>query len=340
MSDRIKGLLLYTLVRLLSAPLSLAVVASAVFWLMRLTPGDPVDVILGVRASPDVKLALRQELGLTGSWWEQYVNYLQQLLRLDLGKSLNSRATPVVEIIQTFFPATVELTIYAMAIALMVGLGLGLITALSPKWQTVGRLFSIITYSLPLFWVGMLLQLVFAVQLGWFPIGTRFPVEITPPNTITGIYTLDALLTGQPQLFLVSLRYLALPALSLGVVISGVFERVLRINLQRSLQADFVESAKARGISPPRVLLNHAVRNALIPVVTMMGLTIAALLGGAVLTEVTFSFPGLANRLFEAIIARDYAVVQGIVVFFALIVVVVSVAIDLVNAWLDPRIKY
>jgi ABC-type dipeptide/oligopeptide/nickel transport systems, permease components len=340
MSDRIKGLLLYILIRLVSAPLSLAVVASVVFWLMRLTPGDPVDVILGVRASPDVKLALRQELGLTGSWWEQYVNYLQQLLRLDLGKSLNSRATPVVEIIQTFFPATVELTIYAMAIALIVGLGLGLITALSPKWQTAGRLFSIITYSLPLFWVGMLLQLVFAVQLGWFPIGTRFPVEITPPNTITGIYTLDALLTGQPQLFLVSLRYLALPALSLGVVISGVFERVLRTNLQQSLQADFVESAKARGISPPRVLLNHAVRNALIPVVTMMGLTIAALLGGAVLTEVTFSFPGLANRLFEAIVARDYAVVQGIVVFFALIVVVVSVVIDLVNAWLDPRIKY
>ncbi len=340
MSDRIKGLLLYTLVRLVSAPLSLGVVASAVFWLMRLTPGDPVDVILGVRASPDVKLALRQELALTGSWWEQYVNYLQQLLRLDLGKSLSSRATPVMEIIQNFFPATVELTIYAMAIALLVGLGLGLITALSPKWQTAGRLFSIITYSLPLFWVGMLLQLIFAVQLGWLPIGTRFPVEIAPPTTITGIYTLDALLTGQPQLFLVSLRYLALPALSLGVVISGVFERVLRTNLQQSLQADFVESAKARGIPPQRVLLNHALRNALIPVVTMMGLTIAALLGGAVLTEVTFSFPGLANRLFEAIIARDYAVVQGIVVFFALIVVVVSVAIDLVNAWLDPRIRY
>jgi peptide/nickel transport system permease protein len=123
-------------------------------------------------------------------------------------------------------------------------------------------------------------------------------------------------------------------------VISGVFERVLRINLIRSLQSDFVESARARGIPPRKVLINHALRNALIPVVTMVGLTTAALLGGAVLTEVTFSFPGLANRLFEAIIARDYPVVQGIVVFFALIVVVVSVAIDLVNAWLDPRIRY
>ena len=340
MSERTKGLLMYILVRLLSAPLSLGVVASAVFLLMRLTPGDPVDVILGVRASPDVKLALRQELGLTGSWWEQYVNYLKQLLQLDLGKSLSSRATPVVEIIQNFFPATVELTIYAMAIALIVGIGLGWITALSQRWQTAGRLFSIITYSLPLFWVGMLLQLVFAVQLGWFPIGTRFPVEIAPPPTITGIYTIDALLAGQPQLCWISLRYLALPALSLGIVISGVFERVLRTNLVRSLQADFVESAKARGIPQQQVLLNHALRNALIPVVTIMGLTIASLLGGAVLTEVTFSFPGLANRLFEAIIARDYPVVQGIVVFFALIVVVVSVAIDLVNAWLDPRIKF
>jgi len=340
MSERIRGLLFYILVRLLLAPLSLWVVASAVFLLMRLTPGDPVDVILGLRASPAVKLALRQELGLVGSWWEQYGNYLQQLLRFDLGKSLSSRATPVVEIIQNFFPATVELTLYAMAIALVIGMGLGMVTALSPKWRYVGRLFSIVTYSLPLFWVGMLLQLIFAVQLGWFPIGTRFPVEITPPARITGLYTLDALLTGQPQLCLISLRYLALPALTLGIVISGVFERVLRINLIRSLQSDFVEFARARGIPPRKVLINHALRNALIPVVTMVGLTTAALLGGAVLTEVTFSFPGLANRLFEAIIARDYPVVQGIVVFFALIVVVVSVAIDLVNAWLDPRIRY
>ncbi len=340
MSERLRGLLLYILVRLCLAPLSLWVVATAVFLLMRFTPGDPVDVILGVRASPTAKLALRQELGLVGSWWEQYGHYLQQLLRLDLGKSLNSRGTPVVQIIENFFPATVELTIYAMAIALVVGLGLGLITTLSHRWRNAGRLFSIVTYSLPLFWVGMLLQLVFAVQLGWFPIGTRFPVEITPPARITGLYTLDALLTGQLELFLVSLRHLALPALSLGIVISGVFERVLRINLTRSLQADFVESARARGIPTPTVLINHALRHALIPVVTMVGLTTASLLGGAVLTEVTFSFPGLANRLFEAIIARDYPVVQGIVVFFALIVVLVSVAIDLVNAWLDPRIRY
>lgn len=342
MSNRLKSLLSYTLTRLMLAPLMLWLIASLVFLLMRATPGDPVDVILGPKAPEAVKVALREQLGLSGSWGTQYLNYMNDLIHLDLGKSIASRGQTVGKIIRDFFPATAELAIYSLIVALVVGVGVGIVAALRPNsgWDVSGRLFGIITYSLPLFWVGMLLQLVLAVQLSWFPIGTRFPATLDPPRTITGFFSLDAIASGDPQLFWTSLHYLALPAVSLGIVISGIFERIVRVNLRQTLQSDYVEAAKARGITPNSILFNHALKNAMIPVITILGLTFAALLGGAVLTEVTFSWPGLANRLFEALVSRDYPVVQGIIVFFALIVVIISIAIDLLNAWVDPRIRY
>ncbi|CAN1210481.1 ABC transporter permease [Tumidithrix helvetica PCC 7403] len=342
MSNRLKALLYYITARLLLAPLMLWVIASLVFVLMRATPGDPVDAVLGTRAPAEVKIALRTQLGLSGSWAEQYFHYMNDLFHLHLGTSLSSKGQTVWQIIKSFFPATAELAIYSMAIALAVGITVGVVAALRPNtaWDVGGRLFGIITYSLPLFWIGMLLQLVFSVQLGWLPIGTRFPATLNPPTQITGLYTLDALFAGDSQLFFTSLQYLALPVLSLGIVISGIFERIVRVNLKQTLQSDYVEAAKARGITSSSILFNHALKNALIPVITILGLTFAALLGGAVLTEVTFSWPGLANRLFEAIVARDYPVVQGVVVFFALIVVIISILVDILNAWVDPRIRY
>jgi peptide/nickel transport system permease protein len=203
-----------------------------------------------------------------------------------------------------------------------------------------GRLFGIITYSIPLFWFGMLLQLIFAVQLGWFPLGTRFPVTLPAPVGPTGLYTIDSLLSGNLTQFFTTLYYLALPCLTLGVLISGIFERIVRINLKQTLQADYVEAARARGIPEARIVWSHAFKNALIPVITILGLTFAALLGGAILTEVTFSWPGLANRLYRAIGQRDYPTVQGIIIFFAAIVALVSIAIDILNAYIDPRIRY
>jgi peptide/nickel transport system permease protein len=186
----------------------------------------------------------------------------------------------------------------------------------------------------------MLFQLIFSVQLGWFPLGTRFPVTSLPPTGMTGLFTIDSLLSGDFRAFGMSLYYLALPCFSLGLVLSGIFERIVRVNLKQTLKADYVEAARARGIPERRVLLVHALRNALIPVVTVLGLTLAAMLGGAVLTEVTFSWPGLGNRLYEAISMRDYPTVQGIIVFFAVIVVIASIAIDIINAYIDPRIRY
>ncbi|HEY9693054.1 MAG TPA: ABC transporter permease [Oculatellaceae cyanobacterium] len=340
--SRSKALQYYIITRLLLAPLMLWTITSLVFLLLRATPGDPADAILGGRAPESAKNDLRQQLGLDLPLPIQYLNYLGDLLRLNLGSSLTSRGQSVWEIIQQYFPATVELAVYSLAIAFIVGVVIGSISASKPGTfiDAAGRLFSIITYSLPLFWVGMLVQLIFSVQLGWFPLGTRFPLTLPPPQGITGLYTIDSLLSGNIEQFFIALHHLTLPCFTLGILLSGVFERIVRVNLKQTLKADYVEAARARGIPDRKILLAHALKNALIPVITLLGLLLASLLGGAVLTEVTFSWPGLGNRLYDAISLRDYPTVQGIIVFFAGIVVVASIAIDIINAYIDPRIRY
>ena len=339
--SRSKALQSYILVRLFLAPLMLLTIATVVFLLLRATPGDPADAILGTRAPEAAKAALRTQLGLTDPLWQQYLDYLKSLLSLDLGSSLTSRGLSVWEVIKDYFPATVELSFFAMLVAVIVGVGVGMISARSSGWLDAGgRLFGIITYSLPLFWVGMVLQLIFSVQLGWFPLGTRFPVNAPIPPHVTGLYTIDSIVAGDLGMLCNSLYYLALPCLTLGLLLSGIFERIVRVNLKQTLKADYVEAARARGISEKTILLSHALKNALIPVITVLGLTFAALLGGAVLTEVTFSWPGLGNRLYEAISLRDYPTVQGVMVFFGIIVVIASILIDIINAYIDPRIRY
>ncbi|MBE9010347.1 ABC transporter permease [Pseudanabaenaceae cyanobacterium LEGE 13415] len=340
--SRSSALRYYVFSRLLLAPLMLWLITTIVFFLLRATPGDPVDALLGPRAPQAAKDALRERLGLNKSLFFQYLDYLSSLFRFDLGQSLTANDQSVWQIIGDFFPATVELSIVALAIALIVGITVGAISASRPNTaiDAGGRLFGIITYSIPMFWFGMVLQLIFAVRLKWFPLGTRFPVTIAPPNQITGLYTIDSLLNGNLTQCLTAFYYLALPSITLGVLISGIFERIVRVNLRQTLQAEYVEAARARGIPESKILINHALKNAMIPVITILGLTLAALLGGAILTEVTFSWPGLANRLYRAIGQRDYPTVQGIVVFFAAIVAIASIAIDIINAYIDPRIRY
>lgn len=346
--SRFQSLGYYVLTRLLLAPLMLWVIITVVFLLLRATPGDPVDALLGPRAPQAAKDELRNQLGLGQPLWIQYVSYLGRLVQPDagdwkpnLGDSLITKE-PVWEIIQKFFPATVELAIYSLAIALVVGVGIGILSASRPNsgLDAGGRLFGILSYSIPMFWLGMVLQLIFSVQLGWFPLGTRFPITVPAPDGPTGLYTLDSLLHGNLTQFFVAMYYLVLPCATLGILISGIFERIVRVNLKQTLLSDYVEAARARGISERQILLNHALKNALIPVITILGLTLAALLGGAILTEVTFSWPGLANRLYRAIAQRDYPTVQGIVIFFAAIVAIASILIDLLNAFVDPRIRY
>ncbi len=340
--SRSNSLRLYVISRLLLAPLMIWTITTVVFLLMRATPGDPVDAMLGSRAPEAAKAIMRAQLGLDQPLPKQYLDYLGNLLSFDLGSSMASQGQTVWQIIGDHFPATVELTLCGMMIAAVVGLTVGSIAASRPNtvFDAGGRVFGIVTYAVPMYWFGMILQLIFSVQLGWFPIGTRFPLSQVAPAGPTGLYLLDSLLHGNLAQFGTAVYYLALPSLTLGVLISGVFERIVRVNLRQTLRADYVEAARARGISEFKIITAHALKNAMIPVITILGLTFASLLGGAVLTEVTFSWPGLANRLYEAISQRDYPVVQGLMVFFAAIVALVSIAIDILNAYVDPRIRY
>jgi peptide/nickel transport system permease protein len=317
-------------------------IVTIVFFLLKATPGDPADAFLGSRASDEVKAALREQLGLNKPIYVQYFDYIWRMLQGDFGTSITSSGKAVISVIQDNFPATLELAIGSMLVAFVVGVTVGTISASRPNTITDvgGRLFGIISYSLPIFWVGMLLQLIFAVQLNIFPLGGRFSANLTPPDKITGLYTIDSLLQLDLASFFVSIHHLALPCLTLGVLLSGIFERIVRVNLKQSMKAEYVEAARARGIPEQKILITHALKNAMIPVITVLGLTTASLLGGAVLTEVTFSWPGLASQLYEAISNRDYPTVQGIMAFFAAIVVIASIAIDIINAWIDPRIKY
>ena len=341
MTDRTHSLRTFVITRLLLLPVTLWAVVTLLFVLLRIS-GDPVNTILGTHASEAAREQMRQDLGLAGPVWLQYLHYLGQLLRLDLGSSIITSGKSVSEIISSFFPATLELAIAGFTVALIVSVPLGILAAIRPgsAIDTTTRTTSILTYALPIFWVGMMLQLLFGVSLGWFPIGNRLPPGMEEPHHVTGLFVLDALLSGNWTTLGAALHHLAMPALTLGAVLAGVFARMIRVHLREVLQSPFIAAARAKGLAEWRVIVLHAGRNALVPILTVMGLALASLMGGALLTEVTFSWPGLARRLVLAIGDRDYPVVQGLVVFFAAIVVSFSLAIDIINAYIDPRIRY
>jgi peptide/nickel transport system permease protein len=338
--SRRRELLRYLGARLALAPLMLWLIASLVFLLLRVAPGDPIDAILGTRAPEAARAALRSQLGLDRPLIEQYGSFLGHLLRGDLGNSLSNQE-PVTKIIQASLPASMELGIVALLLAAVVGLAVGFSGIARPegKLDLAGRLYGIGTYALPPFWAAMVVQLVFAVWLGWLPVGGRFPATLLPP-TGSGFYLFDSLRAGSWVQFSGAVRHLTLPALTLGILLSGIFTNALRLNLRRALASDYVEAARSRGLSERRVVLHHALPNALLPVLTITGITVASLIGGALLIEVTYSWPGIAFRLQEAIAQRDYPLVQGIVVVVAALVVLVTVTVDLLVAMLDPRIRF
>jgi len=330
----------YLLSRLALVPVMLWLIASLVFLLLRVAPGDPIDALLGPRAPQAAREALRQQLGLDQSLPVQYGQYLNDLLHGQLGTSLTNQE-PVTAVIARSLPASLELGLTALLIAAVVGLAVGFSGIARPegKLDLSARLYGIGTYAMPPFWAAMMVQLVFAVWLGWLPVGGRFPATLIPPEG-SGFYLLDSLLQGNGQQFWGAIRHLVLPASTLGILLSGIFANALRLNLRRALDSDYVEAARSRGLSETQVVLRHALPNALLPVLTIAGITVASLIGGALLIEVTYSWPGVAYRLQEAISQRNYPVVQGIVVVVASLVVAVSVLVDLLVALLDPRVKF
>ncbi len=336
-----KELFKYTLSRLALLPIMLWIISSLVFILLRIAPGDPVDAILGTRANEFARESLRMKLGLDKPLINQYLEYINHLLHGNLGISLNTQE-PVKVIISRALPASMELAIFAILIASLVGYLIGFLGAVKPegKIDFWGRLFGIGTYALPPFWAAMLIQIIFAVLLGWLPIGGRLPPGLSPPAPFTGFLLLDSLLNNKIEIFISSFKHLILPSLTLGILLSGIFSRSLRLNLEEVLKKDYIEAAKSRGINETRLLVRHALPNTLLPILTITGLTVSSLIGGALLIEITFSWPGIALGLQEAINQRDYAVVQGIVVVISSLVVVISVVVDIAIAYIDPRVSY
>jgi peptide/nickel transport system permease protein len=332
----------YALTRLALVIPMIFVVLTLVFLLMRVAPGDPITAALGGRVPQEEVDKIKKDLGFDRPILVQYADYLGDVARADFGTTITDRRH-MSDIIKQNGAATLELTFFAMIVAIVVGVTFGLLAGrFRDTWLDAGgRLFGIVIYAMPVFFLGLLAQLFFGSYLGWLPTSDRAsPLVDATLETHTNIYTIDTLINGDWDAFVDVVKHLILPAVTLGLVTAGVFIRLVRVNVIRTLKDDYIEAARARGIDERSVVYHHAFKNALVPVITVVGLTVALLLSGAVLTETTFNWPGLGKTLILYLQNRDYAAVQGIVVVLALVVVVASVVIDFVNAYIDPRIRY
>ena len=313
------------------------------FFLIRLVPGDPIEVMVGERRlDPETHARLVRQLGLDQPLAVQYARYLGQTLTGNLGTSTVSRE-PVSKELKVLFPATVELALAALALALTGGVTLGVVAALRRGTLIDQGVTSLATlgHSMPIFWWGLMLIMVFSVDLGLTPVAGRIAIEFDiEPRT--GFMLVDSLLAGEPGAFGAfssALSHLLLPALVLGTVPMATIARMTRSSLLEVLREDFMRSARARGLSPLRVVVVHGLRNALIPVITVVGLSTGALLGGAVLTETIFSWPGMGKWLVDSIARRDYPVVQAGILISALTFIAANLVVDLLYGVADPRIR-
>jgi ABC-type dipeptide/oligopeptide/nickel transport system permease component len=306
--------------RLLLAIPTLFVMLTAIFVLVRLVPGDAATVILGDQASAASLAALREKLGLDQPVYAQYLAFIGKILTGDLGQSLSSGRNVIHEVLLVL-PSTIELTVAAIVIGLALGLPLGVAAALARNgWvDYVARIVSLVGLSFPAFVSGILMLIVFAIQLGWFPV---------LGNT-----------SGSGDLA-ERLRALALPALNLGIIMTAYVMRVTRAAMLGVLTEDYIRTARAKGVSPGQLVVTHALRNSLIPIITVVGLYFGTLIGNSVLTEIIFNRPGLGKLIIGALNARDYTLLQGLMIIFAICVIVVNTLTDLAYGLVDPRVKY
>ncbi|MEM0001666.1 MAG: ABC transporter permease [Desulfurococcaceae archaeon] len=335
------GLVKYIAVRALMIIPTVLILYTLVFVILRVLPGNPVLAALGTKNIPEEQLkALMSELGLDKPLIQQYFEYLINFTRGDMGKSMVVRGRPIASDIIDKLPATLELSIWAILFSLIIGVGLGYIGARvqNPYVKTIVRLMGSIVFVIFIPALGLSLQLVFSRYLGVLPTGGRLSVTMGF-KPITGIYTLDALLQLNIQAFFDALKHLVLPAFTLGLVISGPYMRLTLNNMEEIMESKIIEAYRARGIRDSR-LLRHAFRHVLVPITTYTGLQFSLLMGGAVLTETTFNWPGIGTYLVDKVMYRDYTAIQAVIIIFAIIVGLTSLIVDVLYALIDPRVRY
>ena len=315
-------------------------VSVLVFSFVHLIPGDPAVTMLGERATPQKVADVRARLGLDRPIHEQYLLYIGKAIRGDLGVSI-VRGDPVFTDILHRFPATVELAVAAIVIAILFGIPIGIVSAVWRKSliDSLSRVLALTGVSMPIFWLGVMLAWVFAVELHWLPTGARLD-SAADYEPMTHFVLIDAVLQRNWAMIPDALRHLVLPAVALATIPLAVIARMMRASMLEVLSRDYIRTADAKGLSRAAVVLRHGLRNALLPVLTVVGLQVGSLLAGAILTETIFSWPGIGRWVYESIESRDYPIVQGASLFIGVVVVVVNLLTDLLYAAVDPRIKY
>lgn len=334
----------YIFVRFLLIFPTVFILVTMVFIFMRLI-GDPITAALGGRLGAEELAQRRAEAGYDRPIIVQYLEYLGQIFTGNFGTTLTDNQ-PVVDVLVRYGAATFELAFYALIVAFIVGIPLGMVAAaVRDRWGDAAlRVFAILCYATPVFFSGLLLKLVFSVWLGWLPVSGRASVRtelsLGRQDGATGIYLIDAIRSGNPAYISDVLQHAILPGITLGLLTAGIFLRLVRTNVISTLSMPYVDAARSRGVGEYRLVRKHAYKPALIPIITVIGLQIAMLLGGAVLTETTFEWQGLGFQLTHYLAARDFVAVQGIVALLAVIVALSNFVVDIIAALIDPRVRY
>ena len=315
-------------------------VSIVVFFMVRAIPGDPAQILLGQNATQEQVAQLRTQMGLDKPVILQYVVFLRDALTGDLGQSIVTGRAVTTELLVRF-PATLELTAFAMLIAILVGVPVGVISAVK-QYSILDKVTSVLALtgiSMPIFWLAMILVVIFTVELHLLPFPGRLSSE-TSITAITGLVLVDSLLTGNFAGFWDGLKHLIMPAVALGTIPMAVVTRMTRSSMLEVMNEDYVRTARAKGVVPWRVVSKHALRNAMLPTVTVIGLQVGLLMGGAIITETIFAWPGVGQIAYESVYRRDYAMIQGVVLYGALLFVLVNLLVDILYGVLDPRVRY
>ena len=330
----------YLFGRLLQLPVVLLVVLTIVFVVLRLGPGSPVDLATESIRDPREVERIRREWGLDEPIHRQYVDYLASMVRGNFGRSFTTN-TPISNVIIERYPATLELALLSLLIGLAVGVVGGVVAAVRQGTlvDLLVRSLALIGISVPSFWLGLMMIGVFAVQWGWLPVGGRFNPRI-PFEPITNFYVLDALLLGEPRLALVALSHMVMPAIAMGLFVAGFIVRIVRASVAEALIQDYIKTARAKGLTARAITGGHAMRNALMPIITILGLQFGALLGGSAVIETVFSYPGIGKLMIDAIYWRDYTLIQASVLLIAATYIVINFVVDVLYSLVDPRVRY